>query len=89
MTELRYVWQGDVCDGNNDEEEIEDNDDDDECVGDDDDGKEGKGGEVTDRLWQIWPKVGDPRKRRFLKLCLWNADFKRKIFSSSNSLSCY
>ena len=30
--------------------EIEDNDDDDECAGDDDDGKEGKGGEVTDRL---------------------------------------
>ena len=30
--------------------EIEDNDDDGECAGDDDDGKEGKGGEVTDRL---------------------------------------
>ena len=30
--------------------EIKDNDDDDECAGDDDDGKEGKGGEVTDRL---------------------------------------
>ena len=36
--------------GDNDQKEIEDNDDDDECAGDDDDGKEGKGGEVTDRL---------------------------------------
>ena len=59
----------------NDEEEIEDNDDDDECAGDDDDGMEVKGGEVTDRLWQIWPKVGDPRKRRFLKLCFFSCYF--------------